>query len=105
MQTVHILRTKQKLVRSNRFLKISQRQVRRIRLSLARRSATIRVVLPNQRRIALPGLDIRQVIMAVSAPLSPLKHWNSALGADPRSGQDKHVVTPFYLQQDLFLEL
>src|SRR6478672_10848683 len=53
--------------------------------------ATIRVILPNQRWIFLPGFNIRQFVMAVAAPVGPLKDGDSALRADAGPGQDKEL--------------
>jgi len=66
--------------------------MRRVGPGLARGIAAVRVILPDQRRIALPGLDVRQLVMAASALVRPLENRDPALRADARAGQDKDFL-------------
>lgn len=63
--------------------------MRRIRLSARRAGSTVRVIPPDQLRVALPRFDIRQLVMAVPAPTRALKDRYPALRADPGPGEDE----------------
>src|SRR5947209_10331270 len=91
MQAVHVLRAQKNFV-ARVFAPLGQSKMRCIGLGIAGADATIRVILPNECRIFLPGCDVRQFIMAVTAPTGALKHGNSALRADSSAGQDEYAA-------------
>src|SRR5262249_1172814 len=91
MQTIDVLRAQQEPLRQGSF-EFRQRDVRRVRLRPGSSPATIRVVLPDQLRIALPRLDVRQLVLAVPAPACTLEDRNAALRADSGSGQDEYPI-------------
>src|SRR5436305_10958936 len=89
MQAIHILRAEKQSVAAPRFTPLGQSKMRSIGFSVAGAGATVRVILPNQRWVLLPGANVRQFVMAVAAPTSPLKYLDPALRAYPSAGQDE----------------
>src|SRR5262249_41664140 len=67
VQTVHVLGAQQE-VAGQRSLEFRQGKMRRVRLGPGSGPAAIRVVVPDQLRVALPRLDVRQLVMAVPTP-------------------------------------
>src|SRR5438270_2622447 len=92
MQSVYILRAEKKFTVVGLFAPLGQGNVRGIGFSVASMGATIRVILPNESWIFLPGFNVGQFVMAVAAPVGPLKDRNSALRADPSPGEDKYTA-------------
>jgi Tfp pilus assembly protein PilF/TolB-like protein len=92
MQTVHVLRAEKQSAVADLFTPTGQGNMRRVGFSIAGAGATIRVILPNQPWILLPRLDVRQFVMAVATPTSPLKNRNPTLGADSSPGQDEYIA-------------
>src|ERR1043166_2731337 len=90
MQAIHVLRA-QKQSAGQVLLPLGQRNVRRVGPGIAGAGATVRVILPNQLRVALPRFNIRQFVMAVATPVGPLKHRNPTFRADAGPGQDKEL--------------
>src|SRR5258708_1798805 len=89
MQTVHVLRAEKQSAIASLFAPLGQGKMRCIGFGIAGAAATIRVILPNQSRVLLPGLNVRQFVMAVAAPTGPLKNRDSALRADSCPGEDE----------------
>lgn len=101
VQTIHVLRAEKQAAGSGLFGPglfgpLGQRDVRCVRFGIAGARTTIRIVLPNQFRIALPGFNVRQFVMAVAAPVGPLKDRNPAFRADSGPGQDKNAAVPVH---------
>ena len=92
MQSIHVLRTEEEMARPNPVLEFSQSHVRRVGLRIERRSAAMRVILPDQLRVTLPGVNVRQFIMAVPAPVRSLENRNPALRADAGAGEDEDAL-------------
>src|SRR5262249_39559886 len=101
VQTVHVLGAQQE-VAGQRSLEFRQGKMRRVRLGPGSGPAAIRVVVPDQLRVALPRLDVRQLVMAVPTPARPLEHRNPALRADSGSGQDKYSIALLHTNVTLF---
>src|SRR5438270_3049235 len=91
MQAIHVLRAEKDTI-ATLFAPLGQSKMRCIWLGIAGAGATIRVILPNQPRIVLPGCNVRQFVMAVAAPTGALKHRNPALRADSSAGQDEYAA-------------
>src|SRR4051794_34388946 len=89
MQTVHVLRTEKQSAATGLFAPLGQSNMRRIGFSIAGACATFRVILPNQRWVFLPSLNVRQFVMAVATPLGSLKDRDSALRANSSPGEDE----------------
>src|SRR5438309_10086888 len=92
MQAIHILRAEKDFV-ATLFAPLGQSKMRCIWLGIAGAGATIRVILPNQCRVLLPGCNDRQFVMAVAVPTGALKHRNPALRADSSAAQDEYAAS------------
>src|SRR5882672_8243901 len=92
MQTIHILRAEKQTASTMFFCPLGQRDMPCVRFGVAGACPAVRIVLPHQCRITLPCLDVRQLIMAVAAPVGALKHRDSTLSADSSPGQDENTA-------------
>jgi Tfp pilus assembly protein PilF/TolB-like protein len=101
MQTVHVLRAEEQSAAARFLVPPGKSNMCRIGFSITGAGATIRVILPNQPRILLPRLDVRQFVMAVATPTGPLKDRNPTLGADSSPGQDDYVAARLHTNRSL----
>jgi hypothetical protein len=93
MQSIDVLSTQENAAGCAAVSELSQSEMRRVWLRIPRGSATMRVILPDQLRVTLPGLNVRQLIMAVPAPVRTLKDRNPALRADAGAGEDEDAAS------------
>src|SRR6476469_7460933 len=91
MQSVNVLRTEKQFTGAGLFAPLGQGNMRGIGFSIEGAGATIRVILPNQGRVLLPGFNICQFVMAVAAPVGPLKDRDTTFSAEPRRCQDEEL--------------
>ncbi len=92
MQTIHVLRAEKQSAVPGLFAPPGQCNMRCVGFGIAGARTTVRVILPNQSRVLLPGFNVRQFVMAVAAPTGSLKDRNPALRADSSAGQDEYAT-------------
>src|SRR6266700_3845630 len=97
MQSVDVLRAEKKRIRAGGFLQRGQGAVSDVRHGIAGTPAPIRVILPHQLRIALPGFNVGKLVMAAPAPVCPLKNRKPLSALMPAPVSTK-MLWPFFMR-------
>lgn len=92
VEPVHILRAQEADARRPGLLKLRQGQVRGVRLGITRTSPAFGIIIPDDCRIGVPGINAGQFVMSAPSPVRSLEDGDTAFRADARAGKNKDVA-------------